>query len=41
MLAEARGNTDILHSVAFSPNGQFIITASDDGTARIWDVRGR
>jgi WD40 repeat protein len=26
-------------SAAFSPDGTRIVTASDDGTARIWDAR--
>ena len=33
-----RGQTDRVWSVAFSPNGDRIATASDDGTARVWDA---
>jgi WD40 repeat protein/basic membrane lipoprotein Med (substrate-binding protein (PBP1-ABC) superfamily) len=33
-----RGQTDRVWSVAFSPNGDQIATASDDGTARVWDA---
>jgi WD40 repeat protein len=24
--------------VAFSPNGQEVVTGSDDGTTRLWDI---
>ena len=34
-----RGHTGPVHSAAFSPAGSEIVTASDDGTARIWSVR--
>jgi WD40 repeat protein len=27
-----------VRSVGFSPDGQRIVTASDDNTARVWDV---
>src|SRR5262249_35498587 len=30
-----------LQSVALSPGGKYLITASVDGTARMWDVGGR
>ena len=32
------GHTDVVHSATFSPNGQMIVTASWDRTARLWDV---
>lgn len=32
-----RGHRFMERSASFSPDGQFIITASDDGTARLWD----
>jgi WD40 repeat protein len=25
-----------IHSVAYSPDGEFIVTGSEDGTARVW-----
>jgi WD40 repeat protein len=32
------GHTDGVHAVAFSPDGKRIVTASHDGTARLWDA---
>lgn len=32
------GHTDQLASAEYSPDGRSIVTASDDGTARIWDA---
>ena len=29
-------HTTIVRSVAFSPDGKYILTANDDGTARLW-----
>ncbi|MEP6989035.1 MAG: WD40 repeat domain-containing protein, partial [Chloroflexota bacterium] len=34
------GHTDIVTSVDWSPDAKRIVSASDDGTARIWDVTG-
>jgi WD40 repeat protein len=36
-----QGHEDEVISVSFSPNGQRILTASDDGTTRLWDLQGR
>ncbi|MCB8927747.1 MAG: hypothetical protein H6652_19200 [Ardenticatenaceae bacterium] len=35
------GHTDWVWSAAFSPDGTRIVTASADGTARLWDGEGR
>ena len=32
------GHTDVVHSFAFFPNGKEIMSASEDGTIRLWDV---
>ncbi len=36
--AVLRGHTGYVHSAAFSPDGKLIVTASRDGTARVWDA---
>ncbi len=36
-----RGHTDSVNAVAFSPDGQWIATASQDKSARIWEMRCR
>ena len=33
-----RGHQGRVHSAVFSSDGSHIVTASDDNTARIWDV---
>ena len=33
-----RGHSDIIASVAFSPDGQRIVTGSNDQTAKVWDA---
>ena len=38
-LAELRGHTEGIWSVAFAPDGLHVLTGSWDGTARIWDAR--
>ncbi len=41
-LAKAqKGHTDIINKITFSPNNQFIATASFDNTARLWNLSGQ
>ena len=37
-LQDLNGHTGAVNTVQFSPDGQSILTASDDGTARLWHV---
>jgi len=39
VLHTLQGHTGLVHSVAFSPDGKFIVTGSGDHTARLWDVQ--
>ena len=33
-----KGHTDVVKSVAFSPDGKYIASGSDDNTIKLWDV---
>jgi superfamily I DNA and/or RNA helicase len=35
-----KGHTDVVNSVAFSPNGYYCLSGSSDTTIRLWDLRG-
>ena len=39
-LADLLDHTDRVWSAAFSPDGKRVVTASDDHTARVWDLSG-
>jgi WD40 repeat protein/uncharacterized protein with von Willebrand factor type A (vWA) domain len=30
-----------INAIRFSPNGQYLVTELDDGTARLWDIQGK
>jgi WD40 repeat protein/energy-coupling factor transporter ATP-binding protein EcfA2 len=40
-VADLRGHTGTVNRAAFSQDGRYAITASSDGTARIWDLNQR
>ncbi len=37
-LSRFLGHTDIIRCLDLSPDGQFLVTGSDDKTVRVWDV---
>nr|MDZ8289005.1 AAA-like domain-containing protein [Nostoc sp. ChiSLP01] len=40
-LQQLQGHQNLVYSVSFSPNGEQIVTASNDKTARVWDSKGK
>ena len=36
-----RGHTDIVNSVAFSPNGELLASVSDDRTIKLWNIHSQ
>jgi WD40 repeat protein len=41
LVAELKGHQDRINDVNFSPNSQWIVTASDDTTVRVWNLAGQ
>lgn len=41
LVAQLAGHEGPVHAAVFSPEGDAIVTASKDGTARLWDADGR
>ncbi|WP_392531355.1 WD40 repeat domain-containing protein [Nostoc sp. C117] len=41
ILQEFKGHQNKVNSVSFSPDGKTIATASDDNTARLWNLQGQ
>ena len=38
MVRRFRAHHDVINGVAFSPEGRFLATGSQDGTVKIWDA---
>lgn len=41
MYQPLKGHSGRINDIAFSPDGQFIATASNDGTLRLWNLEGQ
>lgn len=39
LICELRGHTDDIDGLAFSPDGRNLLSGSEDGTVRVWNVR--
>ena len=37
-LLTLKGHAELVYSVAWSPDGKRLATASDDGTSKVWDA---
>ena len=40
-IGEPMQHDEAVESARFSPDGQRVVTASDDSTARLWDLTGK
>ena len=38
-LVQMQGHTDLVTSVAFSPDGNRIVSGSEDESVRVWDAK--
>jgi len=38
-LAILNGHTDLVRSLAFSPDGKLLASGSSDGTVKLWNVK--
>jgi WD40 repeat protein len=38
LIRSFRGHTGYIHDMAFSPDCRLLVSASHDGTAKVWDL---